>query len=72
MIMEALKVKEMMKRETLGVKTIKIEPACMRYGVGKNTMRKIAEDAGAVVRIGKSYLIKGSKVDMYMDALSGE
>ena len=70
--MEALKVKEMMKREAPEVKTIKIESACMRYGVGKNTMRKIAEDAGAVVRIGKSYLINVSKVDKYMDSLSGE
>lgn len=70
--MEALKVKEMMKRETPEVKTVKIEPACIRYGVGRNTMRKIAEDAGAVVRIGKSYLINVSKVDRYMDALSGE
>ena len=69
--MEALKVKEMMKREVPQVKTIKIEPACMRYGVGRNTMRKIAEDAGAVVRIGKSYLINVSKVDRYMDSLSG-
>lgn len=69
--MEALKVKEMMKREVPQVKTIKIEPACMRYGVGRNTMRKIAEDAGAVVRIGKSYLINVSKVDKYMDSLSG-
>ena len=30
--MEALKVKEMMKREVPQVKTIKSEPACMRYG----------------------------------------
>lgn len=70
--MEPLKVKEIMKKEMPQVKTTKIEPACMRYGVGKNTMRKIAEDAGAVVRIGKSYLINISKVDKYMDALSGE
>ena len=70
--MEALKVKEIMKRETPEVKTTKIELACMRYGVGKNTMRKIAEDARAVVRIGKSYLINVSKVDEYMDTLSGE
>ena len=60
--MEALKVKKMMKREEPLVKTIKIEPACLR---------KIAEDAGAVVRIGKSYLINVSKVDKYMDTLSG-
>lgn len=64
-------MRKLTERETPGVKTIKIEPACMRYGVGRNTMRKIAEDAGAVVRIGKSYLINVSKVDKYMDELSG-
>lgn len=70
--MEPLKVKEMMKKEIPQVKTTKLEPACMRYGVGKNTMRKIAEDAGAVVRVGKSYLINVPKVDAYMDSLSGD
>lgn len=71
-IMEALKAKEMIiKKEIPQVKTTKIEIACMRYGVGKNTMRKIAEDAGAVVRVGRSYLINVSKVDTYMDLLSG-
>lgn len=54
------------------IKTGKIEDACTRYRVGKNTMRKIAEDANAVVRIGKCYLINFTKVDAYMDALSGE
>ena len=53
-------------------RTGRIEQACLRYGVGKNTMRKIAEDAGAVVRIGKTYLVNYAKVDLYMDSLSGE
>lgn len=54
------------------IKTGKLEQGCMRYGLGKNTMRKVADDAGAVVRIGKCYLINFSKVDAYMDSLSGE
>lgn len=53
-----------------GVKTGKIEQACARYGLGRNTMRKVADDADAVVRIGKCYLINFSKVDDYMDSIS--
>lgn len=50
--------------------TGKLEQACHRYGLGKNTMRHIAEEAGAVIRIGKCYLINFSKVDIYLDSLS--
>lgn len=50
--------------------TGKIEQACLRYGLGKNTMRKVAEDAEAIIRIGKCLLINYSKVDAYMDSLS--
>lgn len=56
----------------VGIKTGRIEQACQRYGVGRNTMRQIAEDANAVIRIGRNYLIDFPKVDKYMDALSGE
>ena len=35
------------------IKSGKLEQACMRYGLGKNTMRKVADEAGAVIRIGK-------------------
>lgn len=61
-------------RSELGIdaKTGRIEQACARYGVGRNTMRQIAEQAGAVVRIGRNYLINFQKVDAYMDSLSGE
>ena len=52
------------------VRTGKIEQACMRYGLGKNTMRKVADEAGAVIRIGKSYLVNFQKVDEYMDRMS--
>lgn len=65
-------MKSRLVRSQLGidVKTGRIEQACQRYGVGRNTMRKIAEDANAVVRIGRNYLIDFPKVDEYMDALS--
>lgn len=62
-------MKSRLVRSELGidVKTGRIEQACQRYGVGRNTMRKIAEDANAVVRIGRNYLIDFPKVDEYMD-----
>ena len=45
------------------IKTGKIEQACARYGLGRNTMRKVAGEAGAEIKIGKCYLINFSKVD---------
>lgn len=51
-------------------KTGRIEQACARYGLGKNTMRNVAEQAGAVIKIGKCYLVDFQKVDAYMDSLA--
>ena len=61
-----------MEKNVSDVKTGRIEEACLRYGVGRNSMRQLASDAGAVVRLGKIYLVNYSKVDAYMDNLSGE
>lgn len=61
-----------LKKSIPEVKTGKLDQACMRYGVGRNTMRKIAEESNAVIRIGKSYLINFTVVDKFMDSLSGE
>lgn len=52
-------------------KSGRINQACMRYGVGKTDMRNIAKEAGAEIKIGKCYLINFSKVDAYIDSLSG-
>lgn len=67
-------MKSRLVRSELGidVKTGRIEQACQRYGVGRNTMRQIAEDANAVIRIGRNYLIDFPKVDEYMNALLAE
>lgn len=51
-------------------KTGGIEEACARYGLGKQSMRKVAEDAGAVIRIGKRYLVNFVIVDRYMNSIS--
>lgn len=56
--------------ETAEVKTGGIDEACVRYSLGKASMRKVAEDAGAVIRIGKRYLINFVKVDQYMNSIS--
>ena len=52
------------------MKTGRIEQASERYGIGKTSMRQIAADAGAEIKIGKSYLINFTKVDAYMDSIS--
>ena len=49
-----------------------LEQAGMRYGFGRNSMRKIAEDGGAIIKIGKSVRVNFTILDKYMDALSGE
>ncbi|MGN0323617.1 MAG: DUF6462 family protein [Oliverpabstia sp.] len=59
-----------LERNEPEMRTGKLEQACMRYGLGKSTMRKVADEAGAVVRIGKCYLVNFSKVDAYMDSIS--
>lgn len=48
-------------------KTGSITDAMNRYGLGRTTMSKVAKEAGAVVRIGKRYLVNYSKLDAYMD-----
>ena len=53
------------------VKTICLPEACARYGLGKASLRKIAMDANAVVRIGKRYLVNVQRLDLYMDSISG-
>lgn len=55
----------------VSVKTGRIEKACATYGVGRSTMRQIAENAGAVIRIGRNYLIDFQRVDKYLDSLAG-
>ena len=53
------------------VKTGTLDAACMRYGFGKNTMRKMAEEAGAVIKYGKCLRINFTRLDEFLDSISG-
>lgn len=60
------------KNNDIEQKSGTLEQAGMRYGFGRNSMRKIAEDAGAIIKIGKSVRVNFTILDKYLDALSGE
>ena len=60
------------KNNDIEQKSGTLEQAGMRYGFGRNSMRKIAEDAGAIIKIGKCVRVNFSIMDKYLDALSGE
>lgn len=60
------------KNNDIEQKSGTLEQAGLRYGFGRNSMRKIAEDAGAIIKIGKCVRINFSILDKYMDALSGK
>lgn len=52
------------------MKAGRINQACLRYNLGRDSMRKVAEDAGAIIRIGNCLLVNFSKVDTYLDSIS--
>lgn len=65
-------MKALIKKVDIEQKSGTLEQAGMRYGFGRNSMRKIAEDAGAVIKIGKSVRVNFTILDRYIDSLSGE
>ena len=65
--MKALLERQVVKEDD--IKTAGVEYGCQRYGVGRNTLRKLAEDADAVVKVGRRWLFNVSKVDKLMDEL---
>ena len=53
-----------------GMKTGRIDDAMQRYGIGRQTIRKVAKEARAEIKLGRSYLLNFEKIDAYFDALS--
>lgn len=53
-------------------KTGTLEQAGLRYGFGRNSIRKIANDAGAVIKIGKSVRINFTILDQYISRIALE
>lgn len=59
-------------RESTGeVKAGRLDEACARYGLGQNTLRDLAREAGAVVRVGRVLLFNFTFLDDYIDRISG-
>lgn len=52
--------------------TVSDKELAFMLGVGLVTARRIAEDAGAVCRIGNRKVNKIDKVKQYMDTIAGE
>ena len=48
----------------------RIDEGCKRYAFGKGTMRRVGEEANAVIRIGKSVFYNFTKIDKYLDSIS--
>ena len=65
-------MKSRKERNAANVKLGRIENACGRYSLGRTTLRKLAEQAGAVVRIGSCYLIDFTVMDAYFDRIRNE
>lgn len=65
-------MRALIKNTDIEQKTGTLEQAGLRYGFGRNRMRTIAEDARAIVKIGKSVRVNFTVLDKYMDSLSGE
>lgn len=53
------------------VKLADIEQACARYGIGRNTMREIAEQAHAIVRVKRLWKVNLPVMDAYFDSITG-
>lgn len=65
-------MKALNKNNNTEQKSGTLEQAGMRYGFGRNTMRRIAEEAGAIIKIGKCVRVNFTVMDKYIDTLSGE
>lgn len=65
----------MLQRERVDtdvIKTGRIPEGMRRYGLGREVLKRTAEEAGAVVRIGRTFLINFEKLDEFMDKRSGK
>lgn len=68
--MRALLERQNEIKSDINVKTAGVEYGCQRYGIGRNSMRQLAQDADAVVKIGRRWLFNIQKVDRYLDSIS--
>ncbi len=53
-------------------KLLKRAQAEERYNLSWNVLLRAAQDAGAIVRYGRSILFNATRLDSYFDSISGE
>lgn len=63
-------MRALIKNDDFEQKSGTLEQAGLRYGFGRNSIRKIAEEAGAIIRIGRCIRVNFTILDEYMDFLS--
>lgn len=69
-LLEVYIMRSLIQNTEIEQKTGTLEQAGLRYGFGRNSIRKIANDAGAIIKIGKSVRINFTILDQYMDEIS--
>lgn len=60
------------KRNLVEVKTGRISEVMQRYSLGRSSAKKIAYEAGAVIRIDGITLYDFEKIDNYLSQLAGK
>ncbi len=65
-------MRALMRNNDVEQKVGTLEQAGARYGFGRNSMRRIAEDARAIIKIGKCVRVNFTILDSFMDSMSGE
>ena len=61
----------MPKESVPEARTGRVKDTMQRYHVGRDTARKLAEDAGAVIKYGGIRLHDFEKIDNYLSQLAG-
>lgn len=62
-------MKSRKKENEHNAKLGRIENACARYSLGRTTMKKLAIEAGATVKVGTCFLIDFTVMDAYFDKI---
>lgn len=53
------------------LRTGRIKDAMARYSLGRETIRNVAKEAGAIIRVGKVCLYDFERLDRYFASLAG-
>ena len=58
------------ERYEIDIKYLRLNDARKRYGLGEDSVQKVALEAHAVVKVGKCVLIDMKKMDSYLESIT--